>query len=111
MLRRDRLMRMQVHQLVDACLFAASFWLAYEIRTNPYIITFFDLRHDPTTFKDYVWLYVVLIPASPLMLEVCGFYDRPLLGPRRTMLWQLFRGCALSTLGLILVLFFFKMLI
>jgi exopolysaccharide biosynthesis polyprenyl glycosylphosphotransferase len=111
MLRRDRLMRMQVHQLVDACLFAFSFWLAYELRTSSAIIDFFSLRQDPTTFKDYVWLYVILIPASPLILEATGFYDRPLLGPRQTMLWQLFKGCALTTLMLILVLFFFKMLI
>jgi hypothetical protein len=28
MLRRDRLIRMQIHELLDACLFAVAFWLA-----------------------------------------------------------------------------------
>jgi exopolysaccharide biosynthesis polyprenyl glycosylphosphotransferase len=111
MLRRDRQMRMQVHQLVDACLFALGFWLAYELRSNEHIIRFFGLREEPSSFKDFAWLLAVLIPAAPFVLEAQGFYDRPMLGSRRTMLWQLLKGCAFTTLGLILTLFFFKMLI
>ena len=34
MLQRDRQIRTQVLQLADACLFAASFWLAYAVRGN-----------------------------------------------------------------------------
>jgi len=34
MLQRDRHLRMQVQQLADASLFAASFWLAYCLREN-----------------------------------------------------------------------------
>jgi hypothetical protein len=34
MLRRDRLIRMQIHQLLDACIFAVSFWLAYACVTR-----------------------------------------------------------------------------
>ena len=35
MLRRQSQMRMNFHQLVDAGLFAASFWLAYSLRAHP----------------------------------------------------------------------------
>ena len=38
MLRRDRQIRTQIHQLADACLFAASFWLAYVLRADPEIV-------------------------------------------------------------------------
>ena len=38
MLRRDRQIRMQIHQLMDACLFALSFWLAYKVRSNEDLI-------------------------------------------------------------------------
>jgi len=34
MLRRDRQIRRQVHQLLDALLFAVSFWLAYQLRAS-----------------------------------------------------------------------------
>ena len=103
-------MRMQIHQLVDACLFALSFWLAYELRSDPVIINFFGLR-PVGEFKGFVWLYLVLMPAAPLILEAQGFYSRPLVGSRWTTLWQLFKGCVLTSLALILALFCFKMLI
>jgi exopolysaccharide biosynthesis polyprenyl glycosylphosphotransferase len=44
----------------------------------------------------------VLIFASPLILETQGFYDRQMLGPRGTILWPLFKGCALTTIALVL---------
>ena len=66
MLRRDRQIRMQIHQLMDACLFALSFWLAFELRTDPNIIDLFNLIPFNSPFEDYVWLYLVLIPAAPI---------------------------------------------
>ena len=90
MLRRDRQIRMQIHQLGDACLFAVSFWLAYELRANEWIIDYFHLA-PIDTFTTYFWFYLVLIPAAPLILEVQGFYGRPVICPRRATLWPLFK--------------------
>ena len=45
MLRRHRQIRMQIHQLMDAGLFAISFWLAYALRSNAEVSAF--LRLDP----------------------------------------------------------------
>ncbi len=106
MLRRDRLIRMQVHQLMDACLFAVSFWLAYVVRSDPRVIEFFRLD-EVSPFEAYVWLYLILIPAAPLILEAQGFYNRPILCSRYTTAWLLFKGCLFTTLGLILALFLF----
>src|SRR5712671_7901012 len=106
MLRRDRLIRMQVHELMDACLFAVSFWLAYVLRSNGWIIDHFRLD-EVSPFDSYVWLYLILIPAAPLILEAQGFYNRPVLCPRRMTAWALFKGCLFTTLGLILALFLF----
>jgi hypothetical protein len=69
MLRRDRQIRMQIHQLMDACLFAIGFWLAYVLRANENIIDLFGLREWTAPFETYVPLYLVLIPAAPLILE------------------------------------------
>src|ERR1043166_5869841 len=105
MLRRDRLIRMQIHQLMDACLCALSFWLAYLLRSNPDILDMFNL--DPISpFKAHVWLLVVLMPAGPLILEAQGFYSRPLVCSRGTTFWLLFKGCFFTTLVLILAHFF-----
>src|SRR5438045_5625499 len=110
MLRRDRQIRMQIHQLMDACLFAVAFWMAHVFRSNPDVIDLLGL--DPISpFDTYVWLYLILIPAAPLILEAQGFYSRPILYSRRTTLWQLFKGCLFVTLGLVLVLFLAKMML
>lgn len=106
MLRRDRLIRMQIHQLMDACLFALAFWIAYLLRSSPGIIELFHLD-EVSPFEAYVWLYLILIPAAPLLLEAQGFYSRPMLCTRRTTAWLLFKGCLFTTLGLILTLFLF----
>jgi exopolysaccharide biosynthesis polyprenyl glycosylphosphotransferase len=104
MLHRDRQIRRQVHQLLDAVLFAVSFWLAYELRANPDIRELLDLI-PIHPFEAYMWLYLILIPLAPLILEAQGFYQRPLFCSRRTTAWLLLKGCLFTSLGLILALF------
>ena len=106
MLRRDRQMRAQVNQLVDAFLFAASFWLVAVLRSDPQIIEWLKLKTLPAdAYLNVGWLYFVLIPGAPFVLELQGFYNRPLLGPRRAILWPHFKGCVLITIGLVLVVY------
>ena len=106
MLRRDRQIRTQIHQVADACLFAGSLWIAYALRNNPQIITWLDLDPIPAdVLGSVVWLYFILIVAAPLILESQGFYDRPALGPRRDIFWPLFKGCLITTIGLVLVMY------
>jgi exopolysaccharide biosynthesis polyprenyl glycosylphosphotransferase len=115
MLRRDRQIKMQVYQLVDACLFAFSFWLAYELRADVWVIYHFGLQpfvNDAHVALDkLVWIYPVLIFLSPLMLEGQGFYSRSILSSRRVKYWQLAKGCAFMVLGLIFALYFSRALV
>lgn len=107
MLRRHQQIRMQVQQLLDACLFAVSFWLAYQVRASAVARDWFVL--DPVgPFETYVSFYFLLIPAVPLVLDSQKFYDRPVSPPRRMIFWPLMRGCFLVVLGLTLLLFFFR---
>jgi exopolysaccharide biosynthesis polyprenyl glycosylphosphotransferase len=108
MLRRDRQIRMQIHQLMDAGLFAFGFWLAYALRGNQTIIDLFSLKEWTTPFENYVSLYLVLVPAAPLILEGQGFYVRPMLCSRTTTAWILFKGCVFISLGLVLTMFLFN---
>ncbi len=106
MLRRDRQIRTQIHQLADACLFAVSFWLAYALRTNPHIIAWLNLDPmPPEIFNSVVWLYFALIPAAPLILESQGFYNRSTLCPLWEIIWPLFKGCLITTVGLVLIMY------
>ncbi|HLX72705.1 MAG TPA: sugar transferase [Verrucomicrobiae bacterium] len=115
MLRRDRQIRMQVYQLVDACLFAFSFWLAYRLRADVRVIYHLGLEpfgnNPPFPFEKLVWVYPVLIFVSPLVLEAQGFYSQAIVPSRWSRYWQLLKSCALMVLGLILVLFFSRMLL
>jgi len=106
MLRRDRQIRTQIHQVADACLFAVSFWIACVARTNPQVMAWLNLDVvSPDVLGSVVWLYFPLIVAAPLILESQGFYDRPALGPRRDIFWPLFKGCFITTIGLVLVMY------
>ena len=117
MLQRDRQIRTQVHQVADACLFAASFWLAYAVRgssqfTN-WINLFIPAGHEldvihPEMFESVWWLYFALVPAAPLVLESQGFYNRPAVNTRKFLIMPLLRGSVLVTVGIVLLLFFFK---
>jgi exopolysaccharide biosynthesis polyprenyl glycosylphosphotransferase len=117
MLQRDRQIRTQVHQLADACLFAASFWLAYVLRSNALftdwvngllpVVWHLDII-PPEMFKQVWWLYFALVPAAPLVLESQGFYNRPAVTSRPALLWPLLRGSILVTLGIVVLLFFFR---
>ena len=109
MLQRDRQIRTQVNQLTDACLFAASFWLAYVVRCSGWLQSWLGLDVIPLeSFDQVVWLYFALVPAAPLVLESQGFYNRPVVSSRTAMLWPLLRGCLIVTIGLVLLLFTFK---
>jgi exopolysaccharide biosynthesis polyprenyl glycosylphosphotransferase len=108
MLRRHRQIKMQIQQLVDAIIFALSFWSAWQLRADPDIQALFGLA-AVSPFQSFFLLYIALIPAGPLVLEAQGFYDRPLLAPRRATAWPLFKGCFFTAIGLILFLYFFRM--
>jgi exopolysaccharide biosynthesis polyprenyl glycosylphosphotransferase len=108
MLQRDRHIRIQIQQLADACLFAVGLSIAYVLRSNSHIIAWLNLV-PPSPFENFRWLYVVLIPAAPLILESQGFYDRPIPCPRGTVLWPLLRSCVIITTGLILTLYLFHL--
>jgi exopolysaccharide biosynthesis polyprenyl glycosylphosphotransferase len=108
MLRRDRQIRMQIHQLVDACLFGFGFWLAYVLRANQDIIDLFGLQEWKQPFETYVPLYLVLIPAAPLILEAQGFYGRTPFCARWATAWMLLKGCFFTSFGLVLTMYLFK---
>jgi hypothetical protein len=88
---------------MDAALFALALWLAHSFRE-----LFHEISHFSHPFELYIWLYLIIIPATPLVLESQGFYSRPLFGSRWATIWPLLRGCTFITIGVILVMFLFR---
>jgi len=106
MLQRDRHIRMQVQQLVDASLFATAFWLAYCLRENEAFTAMLRLESIPTeAFSNVIKLYFFLVPAAPLVLESQGFYNRPMADSRSVLFWPLLKSCFILTIGMVLLLF------
>ena len=84
--------------------------MAYALRANPDVIAWLKLE-PASPFANFAWLYLVLIPATPLVLESQGFYDHPPLCSRRAILWPLFKGCVLITVGLMLTVYVFHLVV
>ena len=107
MLQRDRQLRTQVYQLKDAALFALGLWLAHYLRAS-LAPEFLGWKFDPIhSFDRFVWLYLIIIPGAPLILESQGFYQRPAFSSFRETAWILFKGCTMVTVGVILIIYFF----
>src|SRR5258705_201474 len=107
MLRRHRQFRTQLYQIKDAALFALGLWIAYLLRASLDLNIFESRALQP--FGSFALLYIVIIPGVPLVLELQGFYRRPLLCSRAVTGWLLFKGSVFVTLGIIVVLFLINM--
>jgi exopolysaccharide biosynthesis polyprenyl glycosylphosphotransferase len=108
MLRRQRQIRTQVQRLLDAGVFMTSFWLAHWVRSEWLKFEVFGGTADIPPFSEYVWYLPLILVLAPISLESQGFYNRPLLGSRKLMAWQLLRACLLIALALILWIFLVK---
>ena len=108
MLRRDRQLRTQLFQLRDAALFAIGLWLAHLWR-HTYTGDHLWWTFEPIAgFDRFIWLYLIIIPGVPLVLESQGFYQRPVYASRRETAWILGKGCFIVVVGVILVMFLFR---
>lgn len=106
MLRRQRQIRAQVQQWVDAGLFALAFWLAHTVRAAAH-------RYSPDLkeiqpFEHYLWLYLLIIPGAMFLLKALGFYNRPVLFSRRETAWVLSHAVTIAMLAVVSALFLRK---
>ncbi|MEW6159482.1 MAG: sugar transferase [Verrucomicrobiota bacterium] len=97
-------------KFVDAGLFCFGFWLAHFIRSKFLRVEIFGGTADIQPFSEYLWLLLVVFMSTPLLLEMQGFYSRPLIPSRRRTAWQLLKACGLSLVTVIFALFLFKQL-
>ena len=108
MLTRQKQIRAQVQKLLDAALFAVALWLAHYIRAHWLKLSVFGGTPQIESFDEFVWLFLLIIPVAPFLLETQGFYNRPTISRRRITAWQLAKASTLAMVVLISALFIFK---
>src|SRR5687768_14176103 len=99
MLRRERQIRAWLQRLLDASLFGIGLWLAHWMRETSGIQVFGGAPQIPA-FHEFLPLFLIL-PFTPLLLELQGYYNRPILSSRRQAAWMLLKSCALAVVLII----------
>src|ERR1700693_3258928 len=107
MASRRREFIVQVNQISDALLIAVVFRLAHTMREElaylfPFPISFHGVVTQfgmITSFRYYKYLYLVILPLSPFLLDLNGFYSRAHPLRRRNTVWILVKSCAICTLA------------
>jgi exopolysaccharide biosynthesis polyprenyl glycosylphosphotransferase len=108
MLRQQHHIRAQLQKLLDAVLFAFSFFVAHWVRSHNPQLAAFGGTADITPFSEVAWLLLIIVPVAPFLLEMQGFYNRSIITTRLRTSWQLFRACTASVLAVILAMFLAK---
>src|SRR6202011_1670345 len=76
MLARRQELNTQLQVVVDGFLLAVSLWVAWVLRY--YSTSWFDLKDTVDPFHNYHWLFIVIMPFGPILLDLQGFYQSPL---------------------------------
>ena len=98
---------MQFQQLMDAGLFVIGYWVAHLVRhqfPNDLAPGFAPIE----PFYRYLWLWVIIIPLGPMLLEGQGYYGHGPAAINHRRIRQALRACTLAVIGVILVLFLLR---
>lgn len=103
--RRERQLAIQLNQFSDALLIAVVFWCAHYFRE--YLAYAWPLDFAAIApFRYYKWLYLIILPVCPFVLDVNGYYDRAHSAGLRRVFWILIKSVALSALVVIAAMYF-----
>ncbi|MEM8953138.1 MAG: sugar transferase [Verrucomicrobiota bacterium] len=85
MLGRKQEINLQLNQIIDAALVAIAFVICHSIRFR------FDFGQGPIApLKDFIWLGAIIVPFTPIALEIQGYYRHPLQKTVITSIRQVF---------------------
>ncbi len=107
MIARKQELTLQLNQLADALVLAATLYLAYLLRASDIIS--FDVLPGIPPLPAFVWLFVTVMLFMPLLLEMQGFYQYPLEKSTRRSLAQIVSAGFWFGLVLAVCVIFFKL--
>lgn len=76
MLDRRQEFNIQLQQLLDCLLLLTAFWLSHSLRWNA--PQWIEGLHTIRPFPEFVWMAVIIVPLTPIILEINGYYRNPL---------------------------------
>lgn len=104
MLSRKHELTLQVNQIIDGLLLAATLYVCYALRA--YNIVNIDIFPQSPPVEDYYWLFIIFPFFSPLILEMQGFYQYSLEKTLQRSLQQiLYAGVWLGVIVAVCVVF------
>jgi exopolysaccharide biosynthesis polyprenyl glycosylphosphotransferase len=117
MSNRRREFIIQGSQIADGLLIAAVFWFAHALREQlafsfpfPYRVFGYTIQHGMIApFRYYKWLYLIVLPLYPFLLDVNGFYSRSHSQQLRNTVWILVKSSIICTLAVMAAMFFFRL--
>ena len=90
MIGRKQEINLQLNQILDSFLIALAFWTSWSVTSA--------FRSVPP-FESMFWLMAIIVPFTPIVLELRGYYDHPLQKTIGRSIRQMFN--ALIILGLV----------
>jgi exopolysaccharide biosynthesis polyprenyl glycosylphosphotransferase len=105
---KQRELIVQISQLTDALLIAVVFWLAHAFRME----LAFRFPENVTMiapFRYYKWLYLVILPVYPILLDLNGLYSRPVVQRWHQTLWILIKSVSIGALIVVAVMYFLQL--
>jgi exopolysaccharide biosynthesis polyprenyl glycosylphosphotransferase len=91
---------------MDTVLFAVALWLAHFFRAG--LEGRIEGLDSIRPFEDYTWLYLVILPFAPVVMEIQGVYQRSALQSFWSVLWRILRSSAILSVILIAVIFILR---
>ncbi len=105
--RQRELFSIQFLQIVDGFLVWLAFFISSKLRV-PMMDMVGEYREEISLYE-ITWLLMVVVPFTPLVLEMFGFYRSPLHKKLSQSAWQLFRGVMVIALLVAVSVIFFKL--
>jgi exopolysaccharide biosynthesis polyprenyl glycosylphosphotransferase len=117
MSNRRREFIIQISQIADGLLIAVVFWFAHALREQlafsfpfPYHVLGRTIQYGMIApFRYYKWLYLIVLPVYPFLLDVNGFYSRSHSQRLRNTVWILVKCSIICALAVVAAMFFFRL--
>ena len=77
MLGRKQEINLKLNQITDGLVLLLAFWISHKLRYDNYGGIWPESVKIPV-FKDFFWLIAIVVPFTPLVLEMTGYYHHPL---------------------------------
>ncbi|MCP4846911.1 MAG: sugar transferase [Verrucomicrobiaceae bacterium] len=100
MLGRKQEINLQINQILDSCLIALVFWGCHALRYYNPSGWFGPVDVQIPEFGDFLWELSIVVPFTPVVLEMFGYYEHPL----QKSVWRSLRqlGKTLVVIGVII---------